>query len=64
MLISGCGGLYSRRIGAVEQIQHHDNYELRKNGRSAWYDHTEKVEESMEDFEDYFIEVQQRLVNV
>ena len=64
MYVNGIKGLYDYRIGAVEQIQHHDNYELRKNGHSAWYDHTEKIDESLEDFADYFIEAQQMLVRV
>ena len=64
MPISGIHSLYDYRIGAIEQIQHHDNYELKKGGHSAFYDHTEPLEETIPDFADYFIEAQQMLVRV
>ena len=62
MPISGIHSLYDYRIGAIEQIQHSDNYELKKGGHSAFYDHTEPLEETIPDFADYFIEAQQMLV--
>lgn len=56
--------LYDYRIGAVERIPHRNNYELHKDSCSAFYDHAEDVEDTLEDFADYFIETQQQLVNV
>lgn len=56
--------LYEYRIGAVEQIHHSNNYELKKGGHSAFYDHSESVEDTLEDFADYLIEEQQMLVKL
>ena len=64
MHVNGVNRLYEYRIGAVEQIQHSDNYELKKGGHSAFYDHSEPLDETLPDFADYFIEAQQMLVRV
>ena len=64
MITNAVNRLYEYRIGAVEQIHHNNNYELKKNGHSAFYDHSEPVENTLEDFADYFIEAQQMLVKM
>lgn len=62
MFVNAIHSLYDYRIGVVEEIQHHDNYELKKGGHSAFYDHNEKLEDTLSDFADYFIEAQQMLM--
>jgi hypothetical protein len=64
MLAVANKSLYENRIGAVERINHSNNYELKKDGHSAFYDHSEPVENALEDFSDYFIEAQQMLVKM
>ena len=64
MITNAINRLYEYRIGAVEQIHHSNNYELKKDGHSAFYDHSESVKESLEDFADYLIEEQQMLVKM
>ena len=52
------------RVDKIELINHSNNYELRKDGHSAFYDHEEKLSETVPDFEDYLSEMTQMLVNV
>lgn len=62
--MSGIDRLYNCRIGSVEMIPHKDNYELHKDGHSAFYDKSERTNETLEDFADYFIEAQQTLIRI
>ena len=51
------------RVEKIELINHSNNYELYKDGHSAFYDHEESLEETVPDFEDYLAEMTQMLVN-
>lgn len=51
------------RVDKIELINHSNNYELHKDGHSAFYDHEEKLSETVPDFEDYLSEMTQMLVN-
>ena len=50
-------------VKEIELINHSNNYELHKDGHSAFYDHEESLEETVPDFEDYLVEATQMLVN-